>query len=367
MAQRPGHIRIEVLAWTALLLLVGSYVLATAAADGKTVRGNKGANKLQGTGRNDLLLGRGGNDSLFGKAGNDRLSGEAGRDRLYGGTGNDTLLGGRGSDKLSGGSGRDKIEGGAGNDQISGGGGKDVISCGAGKDKVTSSGSSKISRDCESKPGVNQQGVTPPVTPSSPPVAPGGTGTSPPGGGGGPITSTRSYRGTLNLTVHWYDICGNDLGVESSTEPVLVTVGPPLGSTGAGEETNPIHFFMDRDPGAGTGTGPDWLALASALRFSTSPEVVLQYWTMGFDGTNISGTLTDAHRAEAATGNHLFSPKELIDCMHQFTYIPWTWSVLEGSTLSGTISAQTLQLHFVGDVEGNTRQFVADLTATRAS
>ena len=31
------------------------------------------------------------------------------------------------------------------------------------------------------------------------------------------------------------------------------------------------------------------------------------------------------------------------------------------------LSAPTLQLHFVGDVEGNTRRFVADLTATRAS
>jgi Ca2+-binding RTX toxin-like protein len=352
------------------LLLAGIVVAVPSSADAKTLRGNDRPNKLQGTGGKDVLLGRGGGDRLYGKGGNDRLSGDAGRDRLYGGAGSDALSGGAGNDRLSGGPGRDKIQGGPGNDVISGGGGKDLISCGGGKDRVTGIGSGRVSNDCESKPVTKQPDSGEPVAPSGPvggsgaggKPAPGGSGG---GGGGGTISSARTYTGTLSLTVHWRDICGNDLGIHNSQETVSAIVGPPLASTGAGEETNPIHLFLQ---GFGSGTGPDALWIASALRFGTSPEVVLQFWTLQFDGANITGTLTDDHQAEAASGsNAVLSEKELIDCMHQFPSTSWTWPISEGASVSGTITSQTLTLRFSGNVQGNTREFVADLTASRAS
>ena len=62
------------------------------------LRGNDGANRLEGGA---------GYDWLYGEGGEDRLEGGAGGDWLYGGTGDDVLEGGAGSDGLDGGAGED--------------------------------------------------------------------------------------------------------------------------------------------------------------------------------------------------------------------------------------------------------------------
>ncbi|MFG6487753.1 PA14 domain-containing protein [Roseateles sp. BYS78W] len=117
------------------------------------LRGDAGANVLQGGAGDDVLEGRGGADSLQGGAGNDTASyasstagvtvslgtgqgsgGDATGDRLQDienltGSGfNDVLIGDAGDNKLDGGAGDDELEGGAGADQLIGGDGKDTAS-----------------------------------------------------------------------------------------------------------------------------------------------------------------------------------------------------------------------------------------------
>ena len=113
-------------------------------ADGCTVAGGPGRNRLRGTGAADVICGLGGNDTLIGLGGNDvlrggggrdRLLGQAGRDQLYGGSGRDSMFGGSGDDLLAGGSGRDRVFGDGGADRfLARGGGRDVVSGGSGSD-----------------------------------------------------------------------------------------------------------------------------------------------------------------------------------------------------------------------------------------
>ncbi|WNZ26354.1 hypothetical protein HJG54_00185 [Leptolyngbya sp. NK1-12] len=65
-----------------------------------TLRGTKGANRLQGTDDSDVLIGRAGNDVLIGLDCRDRLDGGTGADRLNGGLGADILVGGAGADRF---------------------------------------------------------------------------------------------------------------------------------------------------------------------------------------------------------------------------------------------------------------------------
>jgi predicted esterase len=85
----------------------GTATWAGTVADGCTIVGTAGDDRLTGTDGDDVLCGLGGDDVL---------SGLAGDDRIVGGDGDDVLLGGRGADGMEGGAGRDRAEGGKGRD-----------------------------------------------------------------------------------------------------------------------------------------------------------------------------------------------------------------------------------------------------------
>ncbi|WP_419897618.1 calcium-binding protein [Roseomonas sp. USHLN139] len=73
------------------------------------------------------LIGSAFNDSLRGDDGANRIEGGAGSDALNGRGGNDVIVGGAGDDRLLGGDGDDLLIGGAGNDRLSGGSGADIF------------------------------------------------------------------------------------------------------------------------------------------------------------------------------------------------------------------------------------------------
>jgi Ca2+-binding RTX toxin-like protein len=73
----------------------------------RLVGSEKGADKLTGNSKINILLGYGGADQLRGQGADDYLKGGANADKLYGGTGRDTLAGGTGKDLLYGGTGSD--------------------------------------------------------------------------------------------------------------------------------------------------------------------------------------------------------------------------------------------------------------------
>jgi len=105
-----------------------------------TLEGWRGHDTLLGGGGGDTAWADDGNDSLFGGDGNDSLAGGWGTDTVRGGVGRDTLDGGLGNDVLNGSYDADSIVGGDGYDEISGGRGNDRIVGGARSDTLIGDG-----------------------------------------------------------------------------------------------------------------------------------------------------------------------------------------------------------------------------------
>ena len=82
-------------------------VTVTGVADGVSVDGGNGADRIEGGAGEDVLSGGNGSDIVFGDDGHDVLSGGNGDDFLWGGDGRDVLRGGHGPDMLEGGAGGD--------------------------------------------------------------------------------------------------------------------------------------------------------------------------------------------------------------------------------------------------------------------
>ncbi|MFD1980964.1 cadherin-like domain-containing protein [Mesorhizobium kowhaii] len=116
----------------------------TTLADGITLTGGNGSDKLSGGS---------GDDTINGANGDDTLSGNDGADTIHGGNGNDTISGGQSIDHLYGDAGNDTINGGTGNDFLFGGAGKDVLTGDAGNDTFIYTAAS------ESTPGASNYDV----------------------------------------------------------------------------------------------------------------------------------------------------------------------------------------------------------------
>src|SRR4029077_13006186 len=92
-------------------------VIAIGAADGVTIKGSTGNDKINATksvkgqpkptGEEDTISGKAGNDKIQSLGGNDTVTGGSGNDKLSGGDGNDLLKGGLGNDTITGGLGFD--------------------------------------------------------------------------------------------------------------------------------------------------------------------------------------------------------------------------------------------------------------------
>jgi len=114
-------------------------------ANGSSVVGIGGVNRLSAGNLNDIILtfggddviaGNGGDDIIFSGGGNDSIGGGPGNDAIVSGSGNDAVSGGDGDDRIFGGKGNDQLDGGPGNDLVSGDKGDDVVLGGSGQDTL---------------------------------------------------------------------------------------------------------------------------------------------------------------------------------------------------------------------------------------
>ncbi|MEF8756276.1 MAG: hypothetical protein V5B60_20455 [Accumulibacter sp.] len=134
------------------------------------LKGDAGANRLDGAAENDSLIGGFGDDTVDGGAGNDTLDGGNGEDiasyqsavaavtvslavntaQATGGAGSDTLLNlehlvGTGfADRLTGNAGANRLVGAAGNDTLAGGTGDDTLDGGLGADSLSGGDGSDV-------------------------------------------------------------------------------------------------------------------------------------------------------------------------------------------------------------------------------
>jgi Ca2+-binding RTX toxin-like protein len=122
--------------WRGMLLAVAAGAFATlvaaqvAGAQGRGGAPPPSADRIDGTGRGEVLRGTQESDIIFGFGGDDELYGFRSSDLLRGGPGKDALGGGRYGDFLFGDVGPDVITGAGGKDRIFGGKGNDDLYAG---------------------------------------------------------------------------------------------------------------------------------------------------------------------------------------------------------------------------------------------
>lgn len=302
-------------------LLAGAVVLAVAVsalpADARTLTGTKQADVLRGTKRADVIRGR------------------------------------RGADRLNGGKGNDRLSGGKGNDRLKGGPGKDVLDCGPGRDRASADPRDTVRRNCETVTGRNGDDGDPPPPPPS---------------------LQGDFTGTLTTTVRYLSVCtGQVLGDQTTQIPSKITVSPPLRPNpndlpADTPERNPINLILGQTNVAGTiAPGSVNLTSAARFRFSAIRSLILQYWNLAINGNAITGTLVEDQREQGAAFNLLAAHQELLACQPQFgTYVNQL-AIAEGATLTGTITAQQVQLRIVGQTIDTFHRFVTEITAVRTS
>jgi hypothetical protein len=98
------------------------------------------------------------------------------------------------------------------------------------------------------------------------------------------------------------------------------------------------------------------------FRFTPINSLILQYWNLSLNGTALTGRLADDHTGEAAAfsllGVRFFDG---VTCT-----LPTQLAIAEGTTLTGTVTQQSITLRIVGNTNDTFHAFTAEITATRS-
>ena len=174
------------------------------------------------------------------------------------------------------------------------------------------------------------------------------------------------YRGTATVTVGVNDYCDfsrsgpTRRGVATFTMPMSLTVGGPR-TNGAGEsEANPVHLEFGSQDQAREGA----FLVSSAQSYATSSgSLGLRYWSLDQDGGEITGTLTDDHRAEGAALNSLWMNAPLIPCQPSMGgSVPQYAAMAAGSRLAGTLGSAGGAMVVAGSSSDGLYDFRIDMT-----
>ncbi|HEX3562558.1 MAG TPA: hypothetical protein VHU24_06940 [Solirubrobacterales bacterium] len=113
-----------------------------------TIIGTAAGERLNGTGKADVVVARGGNDLIRTFGGNDVICAGGGSDQVKSGSGTDIVNGGAGNDLLRGMAGNDTLRGQTGDDRLRGGRGGDLLVGGTGDDVCTGGAGGDTVRGC---------------------------------------------------------------------------------------------------------------------------------------------------------------------------------------------------------------------------
>jgi len=184
------------------------------------------------------------------------------------------------------------------------------------------------------------------------------------------------FSGSATTTVRYFDFCFNQFVGEATyqLQNVRVSVRGPLRPTrlspdlppAVGNENNPINLVVGQTT-VGDNLALGSIFLSSAFRYgATSPAVILQYWNLALRGTSLTGTLGQDHREEAAAANLLSANKKL-GCFGGASFVfPNQYDISEGTTLTGTLTRNAVNLQITGNTFDGSRPFVSNITASRA-
>ncbi len=118
-------------------------------AEGGSLYGGPGNDRLISATRGNLLNGGAGRDHLTGVGAKDFFGGGTGEDRILARGGADSIDGGPGADFVAGGPGRDEIRAGGGDDRVHAADRqRDIVDCGRGQDRAVVRANDRV-LDCE--------------------------------------------------------------------------------------------------------------------------------------------------------------------------------------------------------------------------
>lgn len=182
-----------------------------------------------------------------------------------------------------------------------------------------------------------------------------------PGGNGASISTieNNNYAGTASVTIDYYeyDYIGNLIFIEQKTYSHHMEVyAGAAKEVGSIVEDNPFNLQISTNTMGSEGT----FGLSSAiLNVSLSGgSVLLEYWDLKISGARLEGTLTDTHTAEAAAANHFYAWENMAGFKTTYLFV-----MDKGTTLSGTISNEQVDIEIKGQSTDRTRIFTINLKA----
>lgn len=184
------------------------------------------------------------------------------------------------------------------------------------------------------------------------------------------------FSGSATTTIRYFDFCFNQfVGSETyQLQNVRISVRRPLRPTrlspdlipAVGNENNPINLVVGQTTVQDSIT-PGSVFLASAFRYGqTSPGVILESWRLNLNGAALNGVLFEDHREESAAQN-LLAAWQKYGCFGGASIVfPNQYAIAEGTTLSGTLTRNAINLQVTGTTIDGSRPFVTNIAANRA-
>ncbi|WP_431918789.1 hypothetical protein [Micromonospora wenchangensis] len=199
--------------------------------------------------------------------------------------------------------------------------------------------------------------TTPPVAPTTP------ERTTPPPPT--PDTGPRGvWEGTATVVMNYYAPCGAGfewihLGAQTYRQPVQVAAEDPI----VGEDNDLQLSVSSRRQ-----TTEGGFTMVSSGRFNTtSGPLTVTYWDLAVDGTAISGTLTDSHKAEGVVQNLLYTNQTFDPCSDRLGGMLNALGMDTGARLSGRLGGRSGSLVVKGRSMDTSRGFELRLDLERAS
>jgi hypothetical protein len=192
------------------------------------------------------------------------------------------------------------------------------------------------------------------------PVGPANGGDQAGDGGAADIGLAARYDGHANVTIRIDDYCGNgaNAGTKTYAFAASLTVGGPAVG-GSQTEPNPFSFRLNTDDLTQVGAvslESSFVTLTSGYDLSGRPRdanLLLTYWKVKLDGSELSARLTDRHESEGEQRNQVNLEQITFTCVEANDKLPggggFSWPIQEGATLTGTLTASSADLTLTAD------------------
>lgn len=172
------------------------------------------------------------------------------------------------------------------------------------------------------------------------------------------------FQGTAKVKLIPYDYCGSGNSLEAGQAqtyelPATLDLGKPRESGGQ-SDGNPFTLLL----AAGQASQDGAISLQSSA--TASGQLLLTYWHLAWDGSDLSGELTDTHVKEGVALNLVNWPGLLVPCRPELGKLPGgiPHDIATGSTLSGNLSRGSTSLTAKAKSEDGLVEFSFDFSGS---